>query len=149
MTLGVKVKKLHADAKIPKLATLGSAGNDLHAYTNGKTIEIKPMDFVLIKTGLAFEIPQGYEMQVRARSGLALNYGLSLVNGIGTIDADYRGEVGVIIINLGKEPFYVNHGERIAQAVFAKYEVPKFMEVEDLSGTDRGAGGFGSTGVTE
>ena len=100
-----------------------------------------------IKTGLFLEIPEGYECQVRPRSGLAFKKGVTVLNSPGTIDADYRGEVGVILVNLSSEPFTVEHGERIAQLVFAKVKQAKWIEVEELSETERGAGGFGSTGV--
>jgi len=99
-----------------------------------------------VPTGIALEIPPGYEAQVRPRSGLALRHGIALVNSPGTIDADYRGEVGVILINHGKDPFVIENGERIAQLVFARYERADFQEVEELGTTDRGTGGFGHTG---
>lgn len=150
MQLNVKVKKLYENANLPNFKTAGSAGGDLTAYLpDGVPIEIPPNRHALIKTGIAVEVPIGYEMQIRARSGLALKHGIMLVNGVGTIDSDYRGEVGVILYNAGNEPFTVVHGMRIAQAVFAKYETPLFVTVEQLSDTERGEGGFGSTGITD
>jgi dUTP pyrophosphatase len=101
----------------------------------------------LVQTGLFLEIPVGYEAQVRPRSGLALKKGITVLNTPGTIDADYRGEIGVILVNISNQPFVINDGERIAQLVFAKVEQSEFLEVEELSSTERGAGGFGSTGV--
>lgn len=143
----IKVKKLHKDAKIPHFTTAGSAGADLTAYIeDGVPIEIPPNRHALIKTGIAVELPLGYEMQIRARSGLAFKHGIMLVNGVGTIDSDYRGEVGVLLYNGGQKPFTVRHGERIAQAVVARHEQPLFIEVDTLTDTERGDGGYGSTG---
>ncbi|KAF5041497.1 Deoxyuridine 5'-triphosphate nucleotidohydrolase [anaerobic digester metagenome] len=105
------------------------------------------MERYLVPTGLFIEIPEGYEAQVRARSGLAIKHGISLVNGIGTIDSDYRGEIKVILINLGEKDFTINSGDRIAQMVFIKHEQADFELVEELNETERGAGGFGHTGV--
>lgn len=134
------------DLALPAYATEHSAGMDLlAAVVEPKTIT--PGDRALIPTGIAIALPEGYEAQVRPRSGLALKHGISLVNAPGTIDADYRGEVGVIIINLGKEPFVVEHGMRIAQMVVAPYSRANWNEVSELSSSARGAGGFGSTGI--
>lgn len=132
--------------KLPEYETKGSAGVDLQAYIDN-TIILKPMERKLIPTGLFVELPDGYEAQVRARSGLAIKYGISLVNGIGTIDSDYRGEIKVILINLGDLDFVINNGDRIAQMVFIKHEQADFELVEELKDTERGAGGFGHTGV--
>lgn len=132
--------------KLPEYETKGSAGVDLQAYIDN-TIVLKPMERKLIPTGLFVELPEGYEAQVRARSGLAIKYGISLVNGIGTIDSDYRGEIKVILINLGDLDFVINNGDRIAQMVFIKHEQADFELVEELKDTERGAGGFGHTGV--
>lgn len=110
-------------------------------------IVLKPFERALVKTGLFLELPQGIECQVRPRSGLAFKNGITVLNAPGTIDADYRGEVGVILINLSNEEFTIQDGERIAQLVFAKHEQVEFIEVQTLSETERGAGGFGSTGV--
>jgi dUTP pyrophosphatase len=101
----------------------------------------------LVPTGLFVEIPQGYEAQIRGRSGLAINHGISLANGIGTIDSDYRGEIKVILINLGTEPFHIKHGDRIAQMILTKYEKIDFQLVSELNDTDRGKNGFGHTGL--
>lgn len=130
---------------LPHYATLSSAGMDLRAnLQEAKTLQ--PGERALIPTGIFMELPDGFEAQVRPRSGLALKHGITVLNAPGTIDADYRGEVGVILINLGQEPFVVQHGERIAQLVVAAYSQVNWNEVSDLSETERGAGGFGSTG---
>lgn len=131
---------------LPAYETTASAGLDVRANLH-ETIELKPLERALIKTGLFMEIPEGYECQVRPRSGLAFKKGVTVLNAPGTIDADYRGEVGVILINLSNEPFQIEDGERIAQLVFAKVEQAQWEETVELSETERGAGGFGSTGV--
>lgn len=131
---------------LPKYETEASAGMDLRANLT-EPITLKPLERVLVKTGLFMELPIGYEAQVRPRSGLALKKGITVLNSPGTIDADYRGEIGVILINLSSEDFVIENGERIAQLVIAKYEQAEFIEVNQLSETARGAGGFGSTGV--
>jgi len=131
---------------LPSYETIASAGMDLRANLT-QSIVIEPMDRALIPTGLFMELPIGYEAQVRPRSGLALKKGITCLNSPGTIDADYRGEVGVILANLSKETFVVENGERIAQMVIAKHERAEWVEAEELSTTERGAGGFGSTGV--
>lgn len=131
---------------LPSYETIASAGLDVRANIDAP-IELKPLERTLVKTGLFMEIPVGYECQVRPRSGLALKKGISVLNSPGTIDADYRGEVGVILINLSNENFIIENGERIAQLVFAKVEQATWEQVEILTETDRGAGGFGSTGV--
>ena len=132
--------------KLPEYETKGSAGVDLQANVENSVV-LKPMERALVPTGLFIEIPEGYEAQVRARSGLAIKHGISLVNGIGTIDSDYRGEIKVILINLGDKDFTINPGDRIAQMVFIKHEQANFELVEELNETDRGIGGFGHTGV--
>lgn len=129
----------------PAYETEGSAGMDLRAFIE-EPITLKPGERKLVDTGLFVEIPLGYEAQVRARSGLAIKHGIGLVNGIGTIDSDYRGEVKVALINLGQEDFVVNNGERIAQMVIAKHERAEWVLVEELGETQRGSGGFGHTG---
>ena len=131
---------------LPHYATTQSAGMDLRANLD-EPIILKPLDRTLVKTGIFMELPAGYEAQVRPRSGLAFKKGITVLNTPGTIDADYRGEVGVILVNLSNEDFVVEDGERVAQMVIAKHEQPSWEEVEELIETERGAGGFGSTGV--
>ncbi|MBL55772.1 MAG: dUTP diphosphatase [Flavobacteriales bacterium] len=131
---------------LPHYATSQSAGMDIRANIDD-AITLKPMERVLVKTGLFIALQEGYEAQVRPRSGLALKKGISVLNSPGTIDADYRGEIGVILVNLSQEDFLLEDGERIAQLVIAKYEQADWKEVEILSETKRGAGGFGSTGL--
>lgn len=131
---------------LPTYETSASAGMDVRANLE-ESIELKPLERVLVKTGLFLEIPAGFECQVRPRSGLALKKGITVLNSPGTVDADYRGEVGVILINLSNETFIVEDGERIAQLVFAEVAQANWMQVEALTDTERGAGGFGSTGV--
>ena len=130
---------------LPKYETTGSAGMDLHANIEGEIL-LKPMGRVLVKTGLFMALPEGYEAQIRPRSGLAYKKGLTVLNSPGTIDADYRGEIGVILINLSEESFIIKDGERIAQMVIAPYTRAELINVEVLSSTERGVGGFGSTG---
>ena len=130
---------------LPKYQTEGSAGMDLMANLTA-SIVLKPMERKVIPTGLFIELPIGYEAQIRPRSGLAIKNGITCLNSPGTIDADYRGEVGVILINLSSEDFSIHHGDRIAQLVIAKHEVAQFIEVKELSSTERGTGGMGSTG---
>ncbi|NLN14862.1 MAG: dUTP diphosphatase [Tissierellia bacterium] len=143
----MKIKVINKSSlPLPEYKTGGSAGIDLYANIS-EPIELKPMDRVLIPTGLYMAIPEGYEGQIRGRSGLALKHGITLANGIGTIDSDYRGEIGVILINLGMEPFTIKRGDRIAQLVLCKYERIQFEEVESLEETSRGEGGFGHTGI--
>jgi len=132
--------------ELPHYGTTASAGVDLRANLSNDVI-MKPMERTIIPTGLFMEIPVGYEAQVRPRSGLAIKKGITVLNTPGTIDADYRGEIMVILINLSNETFIVKHGERIAQMVIAAHEQAQWKLVEDLSQTERGAGGFGSTGV--
>lgn len=143
MKINIINKSQHA---LPSYETIASAGMDLRANLT-QPIVIEPMDRALIPTGLFMELPIGYEAQVRPRSGLALKKGITCLNSPGTIDADYRGEIGVILANLSKETFVVENGERIAQMVIAKHERAEWIEAEELSTTERGAGGFGSTGV--
>lgn len=132
--------------KIPKYESLASAGMDLRANLES-SIVLKPMGRKIIPTGIFIELPIGFEAQVRPRSGLAAKKGITVLNAPGTVDADYRGEIGVILINLSEEDFVVEHGERIAQLVVAKHERIEWVEVATLSKTDRGTGGFGSTGT--
>lgn len=131
--------------ELPAYETVASAGLDIRAHLE-ETVSLQPFERKLIKTGLFLEIPQGYEAQVRPRSGLALKHGITVLNTPGTIDADYRGEIGVILINLSQEVFEIQQGDRIAQLVFAKVEQAAWTQVNVLSETERGAGGFGSTG---
>lgn len=130
---------------LPQYATEASAGLDLRANLE-EPILIKPLERTIVQTGLYMEIPVGYEAQVRPRSGLAFKHGLTVLNSPGTIDADYRGEVKVILVNLSQEEFLIQNGERIAQLVIAAHEQAAWVEVEELNETERGAGGFGSTG---
>lgn len=132
--------------QLPAYATPQSAGMDLRANIE-EPIVLHPMERRLIPTGLHIALPEGYEAQVRPRSGLALKHGLTVLNSPGTIDADYRGEVGVLLINLSQEDFVINDGERIAQMVIAKHEQADFVMAEELDQTERGEGGYGHTGV--
>lgn len=142
----LKVKVINQSGhELPKYETHGAAGLDLKANIE-EAIELKPLQRALVKTGLFIEIPEGYEAQVRPRSGLAYKHGLTVLNSPGTIDADYRGEIGVILVNLSDQPFVIQNGERVAQLVFAKVEQAEWAESDGLSETNRGAGGFGSTG---
>lgn len=134
---------------LPAYATTGAAGADIRADLGGGEVTIRPGQIAALSTGLRMQIPEGWEMQLRARSGLALRHGITLANGIGTIDADYRGPVAVILVNLGPAPFVIRHGDRIAQAVLAPVHRARFVAVEALDDTERGAGGFGSTGLRE
>ena len=143
MKVKVINKSKHA---LPAYETSASAGVDLRANLD-ESVVLKPFERILVKTGLFLEIPEGFEGQVRPRSGLALKKGITVLNSPGTIDADYRGEVGVILINLSQEDFTIEDGERIAQLVFCKVEQANWENVEILTETHRGEGGFGSTGV--
>src|SRR6185295_6390125 len=141
MSLEVRVKRVRPAANLPKYQTEGSAGMDLHAVVDAP-VTIRPGERRLIPTGLAFAIPNGWEGQVRPRSGLAAKHGITVINTPGTIDSDFRGEVGVVLINHGQEPFVVQTGERIAQIVFARYDRAELVVVEELDTTARGAGGY-------
>lgn len=131
---------------LPEYATPLSAGVDLRANLD-EAMTLLPLQRCLVPTGLRMALPEGYEAQVRPRSGLALKKGITVLNSPGTVDADYRGEIGVILINLSQEPFVIEDGERIAQMVIARHEQAEFIEVETLSATERGEGGFGHTGA--
>lgn len=131
---------------LPEYVTEGSAGVDIRADLQ-EDIILDSLDRFLIPTGIFVEIPEGYEIQIRARSGLSIKKGLTLVNAVGTIDSDYRGEIMVPIINLSKEKAVISHGERVAQMILAKYERIEFKEAEELKDTQRGDGGFGHTGL--
>jgi len=142
MNIQITNKSKHA---LPSYETDASAGMDLRSNID-ESITLKPLERTIVKTGLFIALPVGFEAQVRPRSGLAAKNGITVLNAPGTIDADYRGEIGVILVNLSNENFVINDGERIAQLVIAKHERAHWEEVETLSETKRGAGGFGSTG---
>ena len=131
---------------LPNYSTIASAGMDLRANID-ESISLKPLERTIIKTGIFIQLPVGFEAQVRPRSGLAFKKGITVLNSPGTVDADYRGEVGVILVNLSAEEFVIEDGERIAQMVIAKHEQADWVEVENLDETKRGIGGFGSTGI--
>lgn len=151
---GIKTRNLNMEIKIinksnhdlPHYETIASAGMDLRASISESRI-LKPLERSVVGTGIFIELPVGMEAQVRPRSGLAAKKGVTVLNAPGTIDADYRGEIGVILVNLSNEEFTINNGERIAQLVIAKHERAEWIEVEELTDTSRGEGGFGSTGV--
>ena len=132
--------------QLPAYATPQSAGMDLRANIEDP-ITLRPLEHRIVPTGLYIALPEGYEAQVRPRSGLALKHGITVLNSPGTIDSDYRGEIGVLLINLSDTPFVINAGERIAQMVVARHEQAELIEVEELDDTERGAGGYGHTGV--
>jgi dUTP pyrophosphatase len=140
------IHRLHPEATVPRRMSEGAAGFDLAACLPGEAVRLSPGERCLVSTGLALAIPEGYEGQVRPRSGLALRHGITIVNAPGTIDADYRGELQVILINLGQEPFEIRHGERIAQLVLAPVAHLSIDLVDELPPAVRGTGGFGSTG---
>jgi dUTP pyrophosphatase len=141
----LKVLKLNDDVVVPSYATNGAAGMDLRAFID-KPVLLKPLERKLIPTGLKIELPAGYEAQIRPRSGLSIKHGISLINCVGTVDEDYRGEVCVGLVNVSNEPYTIQPDERIAQMVIAKYEQAKIEVVTELSDTVRGEGGFGSSG---
>ena len=143
MTINIINKSGHA---LPNYETIASAGMDLRANLS-ESITLKPLGRAIVKTGLFIELPIGYEAQVRPRSGLAAKNGITVLNAPGTVDADYRGEIGVILVNLSNEDFVIQNGERIAQLIIAKHERAEWIEVQELTETSRGEGGFGSTGV--
>ena len=143
MTINIINKSAHA---LPNYETIASAGMDLRANIT-ESVTLKPLGRAIIKTGLFIALPTGYEAQVRPRSGLAAKNGITVLNSPGTIDADYRGEIGVILVNLSNDDFVIQNGERIAQMIIAKHERAEWIEVQELTETSRGEGGFGSTGV--
>ena len=148
MSTQIQIKRVREgfdDLPLPSYQSSGAAGMDVRAAIDG-SISLEPGERTIIPTGIAFALPEGYECQVRPRSGLAFKHGISMVNNPGTIDADYRGEVKVLLINHGKDPFVIERGERIAQLVVARYEHVAWNEVDELGETIRGTGGFGSTG---
>lgn len=142
--MDIKIKKLSDDAIIPDYQSIGASGFDLHSIEN---VIINPSDIIAIKTGLAFEIPSGYEIQIRPRSGLALKMGISVLNSPGTIDSDYRGEVMVILFNFSKKIFNINKGDRIAQGVVCKIYQANLISTDAIDSTERNDKGFGSTGL--
>lgn len=142
----MKMRIVSKSGRTPDYATGGAAGFDISAYLD-KPFILKAGERALIPTGLYFEVPEGYEAQVRARSGLAIKHGIGLVNGIGTVDADYRGEIKVPMINWGDEDFVINDGDRIAQVVIASYCKAEIELADEISETERGEGGFGHTGL--
>ena len=142
----MKIKIKSISGILPEYDTEGSAGMDVRAYTE-EDIVIKPGKRVLVPTGLFMEIPKGCEAQIRARSGLAIRNGITMINGIGTIDSDYRGEIKIPLVNLGDESFVIKNGDRIAQMVISRYETVSWEKVSEVGETIRGNGGFGHTGV--
>lgn len=144
MNIKIINKSSHA---LPNYETIASAGMDLRANIT-ESVVLKPLERTIVKTGLFIELPIGFEAQVRPRSGLAAKKGITVLNAPGTVDADYRGEIGVILVNLSNQDFTIENGERVAQLVIAKHERAEWIEVETLSETDRGEGGFGSTGTS-
>ena len=143
MTIKIINKSQH---ELPNYETIASAGMDLRANLT-ESITLKSLERTIVKTGLFIELPIGFEAQVRPRSGLAAKNGITVLNSPGTVDADYRGEIGVILVNLSQDDFIIENGERIAQLIIAKHERADWIEVQELSETSRGEGGFGSTGV--
>ena len=143
----MKVKVVNKSKhKLPHYSTIASAGMDLRANIE-ESINLKPLERIIVKTGVFMELPVGYEAQVRPRSGLAFKKGITVLNSPGTVDADYRGEVGVILVNISSDDFLIEDGERIAQMVIAKHEQAEWVDVDVLDESERGFGGFGSTGV--
>lgn len=142
--MNIAIQKLKDTAILPQYQTAQAAGMDLHACLDA-AVTLAPMERRMIPTGFAIALPDGYEAQIRARSGLSIKHGITMVNGVGTIDADYRGEVGVLVINLGQESFTIEPDMRIAQMVIARYETAEWQLENQLSDTVRGDGGFGST----
>jgi dUTP pyrophosphatase len=146
MKLHIKKLENAKDLPLPRYMSKGAAGMDVYANVDTQ-VTVESGSIKLIPTGISMAIPEGYEAQIRPRSGLALKHGISMVNTPGTIDSDYRGEINVILINFGDKPFVISRGDRIAQMVINKVELPEIIEVEELDITERGEGGFGSTGL--
>lgn len=146
--MNIQTIQLRANAILPEYQTAGAAAADVHACLD-VPVTLQPMERRVIPAGFALAIPTGYELQIRARSGLSIKHGITMVNGVGTIDSDYRGEVGVLVINLGQEVFTIEPGMRIAQMVLSKCERITWRLVDSLDETDRGSGGYGSTGIKE
>ena len=143
----IKIRMVSKSGRLPSYETAGAAGADLRAYLPEGGVTLLPGERRLIPTGLFVELPPGVEAQVRARSGLSIKHGIGLVNGVGTVDSDYRGEWNVPVINFGQEPYTIEDGDRIAQVVFSRYEQADFDLCDAVDETDRGAGGFGHTGI--
>lgn len=141
------IVKLRDDAILPAYQTAGAAGADLHACLD-EAVVLRPLERKVIPTGLAMSIPEGFEVQIRARSGMSIKHGITMVNGIGTIDADYRGELGILLINVSQEDFVIEPGMRVAQMVLARYEKVEWDQVNELDTTERGTGGYGSSGTS-
>ena len=146
--LSVKIKKVRPTAILPEYQTIHAAGMDLHACID-EPITLKPMQRFMIPTGIAVELPIGYELQIRGRSSFGAKFGVTMANGVGTIDSDYRGEISAVLINLGTADFIIEPDMRVAQAIVAKHEHVVWSEVAELDETDRGTGGFGSTGYSK
>ena len=142
----LSIVKLRDDAILPVYQTAGAAGADLHACLD-EAVVLRPLERKVIPTGLAMSIPEGFEVQIRARSGMSIKHGITMVNGIGTIDADYRGELGILLINVSQEDFVIEPGMRVAQMVLARYEKAEWDQVNELDTTERGTGGYGSSGT--
>lgn len=142
--MNIGIRKLKPGAILPEYQTAQAAGMDVHACLD-EPVTLQPMERRMVPTGLAIALPVGYEAQLRARSGMSIKHGITMVNGVGTIDADYRGEIGALVINLGQEPFVIEPDMRIAQMVIARYETAEWELTDTLDETNRGAGGFGST----
>lgn len=143
----LSIVKLRDDAILPAYQTVGAAGADLHACLD-EAVVLRPLERKVIPTGLALSIPEGFEIQIRARSGMSIKHGITMVNGIGTIDADYRGELGILLINVSQEDFVIEPGMRVAQMVLARYEKVEWDQVNELDTTERGTGGYGSSGTS-
>lgn len=143
----LEIKIVSKSGRMPSYETEGSAGADLRAWLPDGPVTLQPGERRLIPTGLFVELPPGIEAQIRARSGLSIKHGITMINGVGTVDSDYRGEWNVPLVNLGSEPYTIQDGDRIAQMVLARYEQTLFRLTEEINDTQRGAGGFGHTGV--
>lgn len=143
----LEIKIVSRSGRMPSYETEGSAGADLRAWLPDGPVTLQPGERRLIPTGLFVELPPGIEAQIRARSGLSIKHGITMINGVGTVDSDYRGEWNVPLVNLGQDAYTIQDGDRIAQMILARYEQAEFLIAEEINETDRGTGGFGSTGV--
>ena len=143
----LKIRVVSRSGRMPSYETEGSAGADLRAWLPDGPLTLQPGERRLVPTGLFVELPPGIEAQIRARSGLAIKHGITMINGVGTVDSDYRGEWNVPIVNLGQESYTIHDGDRIAQMVLSRYEQAEFRLAEEINETERGAGGFGHTGI--